>query len=226
MRFNNVRDGVLNICNELSKNFPELMDEIKALRLEIRNASKGAAIKDAQETPTTFTVTTEGAEASDAQLALLRDAFRKLAAITHPDRPGGSAELFDEVRRAYKNRDLHFLIELYITLVKSRNLWWITSQEAKEYVQTQTARPKVLLARLRSTSEFQVMQLFMSGRKEEAKNAIHNYMLMLKIALHTELQHVLRTNIARSKVQSSDNDEDSVVNSAVVASTLKTQGVQ
>jgi flagellar basal body rod protein FlgB len=205
--FNRLHEQVVNICNDYAKKFPELSDEIKRLRLEIRNLTKGTPVTEAQDSPKTIQSDIAGFKNSELQNVnsmFLKKAYRILAQLTHPDR-GGDPELFDEVHKAYKARDIVFLTELYITLHKSKDPFWV-SRSSKEWIEVEKKRPAVNKMKLQSTPEFVIAHLHMSGNTAAAESAMRNYMQMVIAALIAEYGTMF-TQINQHKPMESNDGE-------------------
>lgn len=185
-KYQKLRQQVLSVCNLYFSQFEKEANVIKKLRQEIRYATKGTPATIEQSSITSDAYLFSGTEQLfNAQQHLLKDAHRKLMRLTHPDR-GGDPELFHAVNAAYEEKDLTYMLELWIALKDESNLYWRQS-EGIAYQLQECERPKVSAKMLRNAPEFRIMQLHVSGKKEQASVAALKYLQDLAITLNNEL---------------------------------------
>jgi hypothetical protein len=181
---------VLQIANEYYDALPEAEVVIR-LRREIRMASKGTPETMAVDSITSAGYVSFGTEQLyNAEAHLVKKAYRMLAPMVHPDRCGGDVTRFQLVNAAYRLRDLTFLQELYIQLVKD-NLWYRTTDEAFAYLEQELQRPAVSTMLLRSQPEFTIAQLHLSGNLDAAQATARRRILELVRTLNNELAYLL-----------------------------------
>lgn len=175
------------------------------LRREIRLATKGTPQTIAEDAITSAGYVSSGTEQLfNAQSHLVKNAYRMVAPLVHPDR-GGDVEMFQLVNSAYRLRDLTFLQETYIMLVKD-NVFWRCSDEAEYYMKQEIERPKVSLGMFQNKPEFEIVRLHQSGKREEAKAYASRLAQTLIYMLQTELNHLLNPNAME---HNNGNDKES-----------------
>jgi hypothetical protein len=180
------------------------------LRREIRLATKGTPATIAQDAVTSAGYVSVGTEQLyNAQAHLVKNAYRMVAPLVHPDR-GGDPELFQLVLAAYRLKDLTFLQETYLMLVKNTGMrkWAWRCHEGREYMKQELQRPDVSLQRLRNDPTFQIAMLHQQGKDVEdvlAFASLHARTLIL--ILQAELNHLL--NPSHLTEQENGNSQES-----------------
>lgn len=114
---------------------------------------------------------------SDAEVFLLKKAYRKAANLCHPDK-GGNALEFQLVTAAYKARDIHSLNAFFLARQKSK-------AELIDYWLLDIQRTKVAWVAFQATNEFMLAKMYQQGRTEEA---IHLTGLILREACASAMQ--------------------------------------
>jgi hypothetical protein len=211
-RYYKIHAQVLKIANDYYAALPEV-DVVIRLRREIRMATKGTPETIAVDSITTAGYVSFGTEQLyNAQAHLVKKAYRLVRSLVHPDL-GGDAELFRLVNAAYHLRDLTFLQELYIQLVKD-SLWYRASDEGLAYLKQEIERPVVSLRILQSTPEFTIAQRHLSGNIESADRCARARLAELIGTLNNELNYLLTKHITInthgvSNAQEESNDQES-----------------
>jgi hypothetical protein len=195
----------------LAGTYLEDMEEaqtILRLRRDIRMATRG--------TPTTIEqdscqiagyISMQTESLYNAQSYMVKDAWRKIAPLVHPDRRGGNTELFQSALAAYRLKDLTFLQDLYVQLHKD-NIFWRCSADADYYLQTELDRPGVSTQRLRTKPEYQIVMLHQSGKPELAREFARMIARKLITMLQAEL-HYLHTGELPPQENQNGNQESS-----------------
>lgn len=193
---NNVTDRLINFC-------PDVADEIKRLRLEIRLELRG--------TPVTEPLSSSDLRMNDdqdlteaqytAKSLLLKQAYKAVAQIVHPDKDTGDAELFRQANDAYKHRDLDELIYIYVNAVHVRNLYWRNSVDGHEYIATAQAKAQVRMTMLQQSRSFAIVKHYQAGRVQLAKQMMQAYLEERVIELMNELNHVRKQNVQKRQSQ-------------------------
>lgn len=171
----------------------DVADAIVDTKREIRQITAGSPVTEAQEPPSSTVSLLDDAvpqQLDDAQMQLLKQAYRKLATITHPDKAGGSVEAFQAAKAAYEAQDLNELIHLYVTHFKFRNLYWRQSFVGMDFVFTEVNRPRTQLAMMQRSALMKAASYHMGGHKEAANTLIRRILLDKLAALNNELTHL------------------------------------
>jgi len=190
-RFFKMHNQFLACASSYLDALPEAKTIIR-LRREIRIATRGVPQTYAHEAVTSAGYVSAGTEQLyNAESHLVKAAFRMVAPLVHPDRQQGSDKLFQLVLAAYRLKDLTFLQETYINLVKD-NVCWRCTDEALNYMRQEIQRPEVSLERLRTTPEFRIVMLHQQGKPEEARLFAQAMARHLVVKLQAEL-HFLYT---------------------------------
>jgi hypothetical protein len=197
----------------LAARYLDEMPEAKTiirLRREIRLATKGTPQTIAEDAVTSAGYVSFGTEQLyNAQSHLVKTAYRMVVPLVHPDK-GGDRELFQLVLAAYRLRDLTFLQETWLFLVKD-NIFWRCSDEAHAYLNQELKRPGVSLARLRNRPEFQIVTLHQIGKQEEALAFATARARELIVVLQRELNHLLNPNAMEQDNGNEENREEGSV---------------
>lgn len=179
--------AAINVCN-LYKD-EELAVKTKRLRHEIRLFTKGTGTVYALDAVTERLYIHEGNEQLyNANSILLKSAYRKLALLTHPDK-GGDPKLFHAVNEAYRNRDLTFMRELWITLNRQDDLFWRQS-EGLDYALQEIQRPEINWLVFKGNPLFAVNRLHTIGNTRQAKIDMVKFQKSLNARLFNELTHL------------------------------------
>lgn len=160
------------------------------LRLEIRFMAKGIPVTEPQsldDLPTD----TMSEQQSVAYMQLLKRAYRQVAFILHPDR-GGDTEAFQDLQEAYAAQDLNRINAIYISLTKSRDIYWQSSDEGLDWASTELHLVSTRLYKLQSSALFKVVRCHMAGGFEKAHSFMHQHLVQEIGRLQSEL-HYLRT---------------------------------
>ena len=188
-RYFKIHQQVLTVVNAYYSEYREA-EAVVRLRRDIRMATKGTPVTIAQDAVTAAGYVSFGTEQLyNAQSQFVGAAYKKLVTLVHPDRPGGSLELFQLVNAAYHLRDLTYLQELYLQLTKN-NVWWQSSADAIAYIEQEVQRPQVSLRLLQSTTEFEIARLHRIGRGLHARRLAHTRIKELVIVLTRELAYL------------------------------------
>jgi hypothetical protein len=191
-KYYRIHQQTLSVAN-LYYDQHEQRDYVVRLRIDIRNATRGATPSQGMATPTVAGFVTSGTEQLyNAQQHLLSAAYRKVRSLVHPDssKLKDSEELFQLVNAAYHMRDLTFLQETYLSIVHAHDLFW-QQTHGLEYVKQELQRPKISLRILQSSPEFRISQLHMTRKFDDAAKAADRRIRELIIELTAELQHLL-----------------------------------
>lgn len=197
----------------LAGTYLEEMEEaqtILRLRRDIRLATKGTPMTIEQDScQIAGYVSMQTESLYNAQSYMVKDAWRKIAPLVHPDRRGGDTELFQSALAAYRLKDLTFLQDLYVQLHKD-NVFWRCSADADYYLETELARPKVSLHRLQSKPEYQIVMLHQSGKPELARDFARMIARKLIVMLQAELHYLHTGEILNGSEVSDQPDADGV----------------
>lgn len=188
---------VFDIVNTYADKFPKYTEEVTRLRLEIRLETKGIPVTEAMDPAAARPPMLHDPQFNEQQYnaftELLKKAYRKAAALAHSDR-GGNDEIFQEVKEAFKNRDLQALTAIFITLSAGRNLYWQQSDEGVEYASTEYERPKATRSLLQSSLVFAIARLHITGQAGKAMRAMEMHLCSEIQTLLTELQYLRNKN--------------------------------
>ena len=189
-RYKKLYSQVLFVCNAYYAEEEGLCDLVKTVRRDIRMQTRGTPATIAQDSITVAGFIPNGTEQLyNAQAHLLKNAYRMLAPLVHPDRKGGSDELFQQVVTAYRLKDFTFLQELYIMLTKD-SLFWRSSQDAIAYCEQETERPSMSIQMLQQTAEFKIVRAHVQGNTKMAQSYAKRRLTALVVELQRELQHM------------------------------------
>ena len=207
-----------NSSMKLVSSYLDEMPEAKTiirLRREIRLATRGTPATIAQDAITSAGYITTGTEQLyNAQAHLVKNAYRMVAPLVHPDR-GGDSELFQLVVAAYRLGDLTFLQETYLMLVKNTGAgkWAWRCHQGREYMKQELQRPQVSLQRLRNDPTFQIAMLHQQGKPAEVIRAYaEKHAQTLIFILQSELNHLTISHLTEQhhgNSQESSNKENS-----------------
>lgn len=208
-KFQKLRNQVLDVCNLYFSEFEDLQRRVKDLRRDIRLATRGTPLTIAQSSATDNAYYYHGTEQLfNTNQLLLKDAYRKLMKLTHPDKVPGRRHLFDAVNVAYDLQDLTYLIELYLILNDEPNLHWRQAQGIA-YQQQELERPNVSTKRLRNAPEFGIMRAHVVKKTDAAKRLAELRLLDLVISLNNELMYILHPTHFQSENDHGSSEEGS-----------------
>lgn len=208
--FTKLMTSVSETLEFYAQDYPELVDELNRLRLDIRLVSKGVPITVPLDSASSHPVLTHEQGFSEQQYnaftLLLRSAYKKVAMLCHPDRPGGSSELFKELTEAFETRDLTKITLMYTELSAGRNLYWQQSEQAVDHASTELARPQEQLKQLKSAPAFAIARYHVVGAFAQATKAMERQLKNEIVALLNELQYLTR-NQNENECQSSTSED-------------------
>jgi hypothetical protein len=189
-RYKKLYEQVLKTCNLYFESQPELTKVVINLRREIRMQTRGTPATIAMDSITTAGYIPNGTEQLyNAEGNLLKQAYRALAPLVHPDR-GGSNTLFQEVQTAYRLRDYTFLQELFLRLTKD-SLFWRSSSDSVLYCEQEQERPTVSISMLQKTYEFQIVRQHVLGKQKHALKLAQERLAALIVELQRELSYMM-----------------------------------
>jgi curved DNA-binding protein CbpA len=113
----------------------------------------------------------------------LKRAYRKAAALTHPDR-GGTVEDFQAVQAAYDACDLTSLNEFF--LLQEESL-----QDRIEYWLQQPAAAHVEWIRFQATNEYAVVAMYQRGQRDEAIELAGKFLRLALVVAEREERDLL-----------------------------------
>lgn len=189
-KFFRLHDSAINLAGTYLEKMEEAQTILR-LRRDIRIATRGTPDTigmDSVQIAGYVSMQTESLY--NAQSYMVKDAWRKIAPLVHPDRQGGSTDLFQSALAAYRLKDLTYLQDLYVQLHKD-NIFWRCSEDANHYLETELERPNVSLAKLRSKPEFQITMLHQSGKPDLAMDFARVIARKLIVMLQQELTYLL-----------------------------------
>jgi len=191
MKYQKLRRQILDISNLYYLEFEELRNTVKRLRQEIRLVTRGTPLTVEQSTASDNAYYLSGTEQLwNTNQMLLKDAYRKLAKLTHPDKFPERRHLFDAINVAYDLQDLGYMIELYMSLTQEADMWW-RQTEGIAYQLQELERPSVSLKMLRSSPEFGIMQAHVMRKPDVAKRRAEDRLRVLAVTLNNELMYIL-----------------------------------
>jgi hypothetical protein len=197
-KYKKLYEQILKICNMYYEKEESLTKIVVSLRREIRMQTRGTPVTIAQDSITTAGFIPQGTERLyNAQQHLLKNAYRMIAPLVHPDR-GGSNEMFQEVVTAYRLKDMTFLQELYLRLTKD-SLFWRSSDEAIEYCKQEIQRPSMSTQIMQQTAEFQIVRQHAQGKFDIAEKFAKQRLAALVVELQRELQYMIDPDLLRPK---------------------------
>jgi hypothetical protein len=189
-RYYKVHKQTLAIVNSYFEK-DERHQTVVRLRREIRLATRGTPITISQESITAAGYVSVGTEQLyNAQSHLVRSAYLAVRKMVHPDLTKGNRELFQLVNTAYRLKDLTFLQETYLMLVKAHDVFW-QAHEGLAWAAQEVERPGVSLKILQSTPEFAIASAHLRGRVQEAQLLAKSRLTRLVVELQAELNHLL-----------------------------------
>lgn len=206
-KYDRTVERMTKICDKYmdQESIAKITDRIKAIKLEIRNATRGQANQEALdgESFAALDIDRAGQQLSNAEQVMLKTAYRKLCNIAHPDK-GGNADLFHDIHTAYKHNDLLALQALYFQLHSGNDIFYQQSEKAVNKAHTDSIKPETKFQTLKSTTMYNVSRLHTIGRFDAASEILHNQVRLYEIALLTELQFLQRGNKNGSEEISSE----------------------
>lgn len=195
-RYKALYEQVLHVCNEYYAEEESLTALVIELRREIRMQTKGTPATIAQDAITSAGFIPRGTEQLyNAQQHLLKNAYRMLAPLVHPDR-GGSNELFQEVVTAYRLGDMTFLQELYLQLTKD-SLFWRSSKDSVEYCKQEIQRPAMSIQMLQKTYEFEIVRQHALGKFDNARALAKERLSALIVELQREIAFIINPELIK-----------------------------
>lgn len=198
--------------------FPELVKELHRLKLEIRLITTGTPTTEPLDSVSSDSVLMSdpnfNARQYNAISVMLKDAYRKAAMVTHPDRPNGSEDLFAQVKQAYNERDLAHLIYLYLSVSAFRNLYWRQSEEGISFASTELDRYTSSFQKMKSSEAFKVARFHIIGFPWKAETQMQSVLLKeierysneLNFLREQNANHQQETSIENSSEESGDED--------------------
>jgi hypothetical protein len=172
------KDLIHDMSVKITNHHTDLLLKIVTVRNRIRLIRKGEPATEALD-PVDNTSQLDD-NLSDADRFLLKKAYRKAAALTHPDK-GGSVEDFQSVQAAYAAGDLTSLNEFF--LLQEESL-----QDRIEYWLQQPAVVHVEWIRFQATNEYAVVAMYQRGQRDEAIELAGKFLrLALVVAEREEL---------------------------------------
>lgn len=199
--YERVANEVNTVSDVLILKYPKIADEILRLRLDIRLELRGTPVTEPMDSldPRMH----EDSHLTEAQYAartlLLKRAYKAVAQVTHPDREGGSEELFKQTGDALKYRDLDELNYIYVNAVHVRNLYWRNSSIGHEYIGTTSDKYCVRLELLRKSTGFAIVRHYRSGRIQLAQQMMQQHLEQRVLELMMELDYIRAQNVKKRK---------------------------
>lgn len=170
-------------CSELDQMYEAVARELDEAAVGLETSAPVTEARDAKE---------EAVQLSDRSVRdHCRKLWRKLAPKLHPDR-GGSAELFDMARQAYKANDLHTLIAMEREHIDAKNIGWI-KLHGIDYLKERIESLDITHQEIMLSPFMTAYRLWLSGVKGEAID------LVSKI-IRTQIQ-AMRQQIAEMNAQ-------------------------
>lgn len=151
-------DAVRSVSAILFTHHAELVEAIKRSKQRARLSQKGAAATEALDVPDTKEFLANNL--NDAEIFVLKKAYRQAAALAHPDR-GGSVEEFQAVLAAYKARDQSALTEYLLSKQQP-------ARHQLDYWMVSLHKPNIDWVRFQSTPEYSLSRLYTQGKQELA----------------------------------------------------------
>jgi len=160
---------VFNIMRE----FSSTLEAITRARMRIRAKQTGAPCTEPMDALQAADALAP--QTSDAELFLLKIAYRQAATLAHPDKGGSTAD-FQAVVEAYRAKNLGSLHEFVLTRtapVLKQIAYWLTEVQ----------KPQIDWIEYQSSTEYQIAQLHMQGHSDRARNVTKH--LVEATLLHT-----------------------------------------
>jgi hypothetical protein len=168
-------------------------ERIDELQRELRLITKGVPLTEALTTddknPLLSTTPGFSQRQYDAHTQVLKNAYRKLAMLCHPDREGGDRQLWGEVEAAYGMRDIKRLNAIYLSIVQGRNLYW-QQGEGVYHVSSELERYRVELEMMKQTAGWRASRWFLAGAVNTAVEVVRAFMLERIAALLNEINYI------------------------------------
>lgn len=165
--------NVQEISARLISKQAKLVDELKQVKLRIRNLQRGAALTEALDADDELLDN----NLTDADRFLLKKAYRKAATLAHPDK-GGDASSFAAVNEAYKAGDLNSLQEYFIFREAP-------NRSTIEYWLAEDKRVAIQWQKFCNTNEFAIVQLHQQGHQRRAEQTVY-LLLVEQLRFHIE----------------------------------------
>lgn len=200
-----------DLLDKYAKEYPDLLEEVARLKLEIRLHTKGTPTTEPMDAAAPAPVLRSDPNFSEQQYnahsEALKRAYRKVATLAHPDR-GGTADAFKEVAQAYANRDLAHLTDIFIRLSKHGNLYWQQSEDGIYYASTELERPRAMMEKLKAQGTYAIARHHMTGAPWKAIWAMKEHLDNEIKTLQNELNYVKAENENRNR---KENNSDIII---------------
>lgn len=151
-------DAVRRVSSQIVAHHQDTLDAIKRARQRARLTQRGVAATESLDVPDTSEVLANNL--NDAEIFVLKKAYRQAAALAHPDR-GGSADEFQAVHAAYRAKDHAALTEYLLSKQE-------TSRSQLDYWMIAVNKPDIDWVRFQSTPEYFISRLYTQGKQELA----------------------------------------------------------
>jgi hypothetical protein len=192
--YNRVVAQVDHIVNKLADEY--CVDEcarIDELQRQLRLITKGVplteSLADEDRNPLLSTKPGFSQRQYDAHTQVLKNAYRKLAMLCHPDRASGDKAVWHEVEVAYKMRDIQRLTAVYLSIVQGRNLYW-QHDEGVYHVSSEYERYRVELELMKQTEGWRATRWFLAGQVNTAVECVRVFMHERIAALLNEINYI------------------------------------
>lgn len=106
----------------------------------------------------------------------LKDLYRKLAALTHPDKDNGNPELFRLAKYLYSAKDVEGLYLLWVSILRPEDFDVVSLLHCVDFVDRRIGVLHTRLVRLQAMRSFKVVQFWTSGNHERAKELVRELM--------------------------------------------------
>lgn len=186
----NLKTQIDNVTSIYERDFQDLLKEIMNTLRSIDEITTGVPATEALNIRPNRVYSADSGQLDNAELLLLKTAYRKVAAIVHPDKATGNKEQFQQATLAYQDQDYIELIEMYCVLKNFPNVFWRQSEIGIEYISTEVNRPKVKLQKLKASPLFKVVQFHILGHTDAAKAQFEMLLLDKLKAVNSELNHL------------------------------------
>lgn len=147
-----------------------------------RARAKGEALTESLDPVNIFDETPQ--DLSDAEMLLLKKAYRMAARIAHPD-AGGTAEMFAALELAYRMRDLQAIQEFFIASQRS-------VLDQMKYWLDEIQRPNVAWQKFRRTAPYQITATLRRQNTAAVRAALEEHVAQVfnQRAVEMELQEL------------------------------------
>ena len=192
----------------------DLADALTKLKLELRLVTKGTPVTEPLDAVSAQPVLKHHPQFNqqqyDAHRLLLKQAYRKLCSLCHPDKNSSASAtaLFQEIRDAYESENLPRLHQIYIDLVNGRNVWWQSSVVGLEHASTEYSRPEAQLQMLKQSPIFPILMFHAVGAVNSANELMRLYLASEIQAIQNELHYIRSHHGKRNQASSSEKSTD------------------